>query len=277
MAMNTVIRLHRNFLHDDFRAARLLISGLVAAFLLTGCGSFAPQPQPTPDRRALWARSATLTPSPTLEPAGRASATPSPPPAVKALYLTLTPTATPTTVPPTPTPTPYPGVVQIGKSVRIIARTGLNIREAPAVNAKRLGNFPPNAVVVVIDGPTQADGYLWWQVDDQHGRTGWVAGSDGEDVWLTAELGDKRPVNRPVRLGDVVMVTTANGRNLSIRYEPGIHGLLKKRVVAGTHLQVIDGPVILDNVRWWKVQRADGLNGWAAEGGKRERWLSPME
>jgi len=238
--------------------------------MLAGCGSFAPQPQPTP--RAHERR--TATPVPTQTPAAAPSATPSPLPAVQALYRALTPTAT---ISPTPSPTPYPGQVQPHQAARIIAPTGLNIRETPAANAKRLGNFPAGAVVTVTDGPVQADGYLWWRVDDQFGRAGWVAGSDGEDVWLTGELGDKRPVNRSVRLGDVIMVTTANGRNLSIRYEPGVHGLLKKRVVAGTHLQVIDGPVILDNVRWWKVQRADGLNGWAAEGGARERWLSPME
>ncbi len=277
--MKQIFHSPRSLRQITVRPALLAIAGLAAAFLLSGCGSFAPQPQPTPDRRALWARTATAPPHPARASAIRATSTPSPtpPPVVQALYLTLTPTVTPTPVPPTPSPTPYPGVVQAGKPARIIARTGLNIRATPAASAQRLGNFPPNAVVMVTDGPVQADGYLWWQVDDGHGRAGWLAGSDGEDVWLTAELGDKRPVNRPVRLGDVVMVTTANGRNLSIRYEPGVHGLLKKRVVAGTHLQVIDGPVILDNVRWWKVQRADGLNGWAAEGGKRERWLSPME
>jgi len=275
--MNALHLLFRNLRRRQARSVLFLIIGLVWTLMLGGCGSFAPQPQPTPDRRALWARTPTLTPSPTLPPSPRASATPSPPPAVQALYNALTPTATATAVAPPPTPTPYPGALQGGKAARVIARTGLNIREAPAASAKRLGNFPPNAVVTVTEGPVQADGYLWWRVDDGYGRAGWVAGSDGEDIWLSGELGDKRPVNRPVRRGDVIMVTTANGRNLSIRYEPGVHGLLKKRVAAGTHLQIIDGPVILDNVRWWKVQRADGLTGWAAEGSKRERWLSPME
>ena len=251
----------------------LLAMCLLLIEILTSCGSFVPQPEPTPDRRTRSA--ATATPSPTLS--AQPSVTPTPPPAVQSLFLTLTPTSTPTAVLPTPTATPYPGLVQVGKEARVIARTGLNVREAPSPNAKRLGNFPPNAVVLVTGGPTESEGYLWWQTDNQHGLAGWVAGSDGEDIWLTGELGEKRPVNRPVRLGDVVMVTTANGRNLSIRYEPGVHGLLKKRVVAGTHLQVIDGPVILDNVRWWKVQRADGLTGWAAEGSSRERWLSPLE
>jgi len=88
-----------------------------------------------------------------------------------------------------------------------------------------------------------------------------------EKVWQTAPAGFLQFFEQP----------PCFGRNLSIRYEPGIHGLLKKRVEGGTMLQVIDGPVILDDVRWWKVQRADGLTGWAAEGSKRERWLSPME
>ncbi len=233
-----------------------------------GCGSFVPPPESTPTL---------TTPSPTPTIIVHQTATKTPPPAVRALYLTLTPTATATIPKPTPTPTPYPGLVHLGQPARVLARTGLNVREFPSPKATRLGNLPPNAVVVVTDGPVEAEGFLWWQIDNQYGLAGWVAGSDGEDVWLSGELGEKRPVNRPVRLGDVVMVTTANGRNLSIRYEPGIHGLLKRRVVAGTHLQVIDGPILLDNIRWWKVQRADGLTGWAAEGGKRERWLSPLE
>ena len=251
----------------------MLTALLMAMLAAAGCGSFVPQPQPTPDPRARRTPTATAT----FTPAAQPSATPTPAPAVQALYQTLTPTATPTPIIPTATPTPYPGNIQLGKAARITARTGLNIRQSPSANAPRTGNFPPNAVVVVTDGPVEADGYTWWHVDDQYGRAGWVAGSDGEDIWLTGDLGDKRPVNRPVRLGDEVMVTTAYGRNLSIRYEPGIHGLLKKRVEGGTMLQVIDGPVILDDVRWWKVQRADGLTGWAAEGSKRERWLSPME
>ncbi len=246
---------------------------LITMPLLAGCGAFVPTPTP----RIMPAATHERTPGPAPAPTHAIANTPTPAPAVQALYLTLTPTLTPTPVPPTPSPTPYPGSIAAGRQARVVARTGLNLREAPAAQAQRLGNLPPNAVVTVVAGPQMADSYLWWQVDDGFGHAGWVAGSDGEEVWLSGELGDKRPVNRPVRRGDVVMVTTANGRNLSIRYEPGVRGLLKKRVVAGTHLQIIDGPVLLDNVRWWKVQRADGLNGWAAEGSRRERWLSPME
>ncbi len=240
------------------------------ALMLGACGAFVPTPDPSPTPAPIFSVVKTIVVTP-------ATVTPTPPPAVRALYLTLTPTATPSPIQPTATPTPYPGGIVPGQPARVVARTGLNVREAPSPTARRLGNYPPNAVVKVMEGPVNQDGYLWWRVDNGHGLAGWVAGGDDQEVWLSGELGDKRPVNRPVRLGDVVQVTTANGRNLSIRYEPGVRGLLIKRVVAGTHLQVIDGPVILDNVRWWKVQRADGLTGWAAEGSTRERWLSPLE
>ena len=256
-------------LHSRFLLLAILAIGMMALLFVAGCGSFVPQPQATPTQRAL----ATLTPTPIVQP----SATPTLAAAVQALYQTLTPTSTPTPVPPTSTPTPMPGKVNLGQPARVTAPTGLNIREKPAARARRLGNLPPNAVVVVTQGPVEADGYIWWQVQDRYDLSGWVAGSDGEDIWLTGELGEKRPVNHPVRLGDEVMVTTSYGRNLSIRYEPGVHGLLKKRVAGGVILQVIDGPVILDGIRWWKVRRADGLTGWAAEGSKRERWLSPLE
>jgi hypothetical protein len=31
-------------------------------------------------------------------------------------------------------------------------------------------------VVEILDGPKEADDYTWWQVRDEAGITGWVAG-----------------------------------------------------------------------------------------------------
>jgi hypothetical protein len=131
----------------------------------------------------------------------------------------------------------------------------------------------------VLAGPVQADDYIWWQVDDEHGKSGWVAGVNREgELWLSGDLGEPRPVNRPVRLGDTVYVSVAANRSLTVRYEPGAKGFVARRVVGGTLLSVLEGPVLLDGKRWWKVRRQDdGLTGWAAEGDRETRWLKPVE
>jgi len=124
----------------------------------------------------------------------------------------------------------------------------------------------------------QADGYIWWEADDEHGKRGWVAGVTQEgELWLSSDLGEARPVNRPVRLGDTVYVSVASNRSLTVRYEPGSRGFVARRVVGGTLLSILEGPVVLDGKRWWRVLREDGLTGWAAEGDTETRWLKPME
>ncbi|RME86437.1 MAG: SH3 domain-containing protein, partial [Caldilineae bacterium] len=184
---------------------------------------------------------------------------------------------TPTPAPaPTATPTP-PGDIILGRPARVLAPTGVNIRKEPGVRAGRVGYFASGILVRVLEGPVYADGYIWWLVDDGYGKSGWIAGGDGQDVWLSGHIGDPRPVNRPVRLGDRVTVSVAPGKSLTIRYEPGTRGPIARRVIPGTRLDVIDGPVYLDDMRWWKVRRRDGLTGWAAEGDGKDRWLTPME
>jgi len=153
-----------------------------------------------------------------------------------------------------------------------------NIRQEPTTKAGRAGFYPAGALVIVLAGPVQADDYIWWQVDDEHGKSGWVAGVNREgELWLSGDLGEPRPVNRPVRLGDTVYVSVAANRSLTVRYEPGAKGFVARRVVGGTLLSVLEGPVLLDGKRWWKVQRQDdGLTGWAAEGDRETRWLKPV-
>ncbi len=236
-----------------------------------GCGSFAPRPNATPTPRP--------TPTPTPRPA---TLVPVQRPAPRANLLTQTPAASRPNAqaiqpaPPTATPTPVGNLV-LGRPARVVTAAGLNLREAPSIKAKRAGRLGAGVLVTVQEGPEQADGYIWWRVDDGYGRAGWVAGGDGQDVWLTGDIGDPRPVNRPVRLGDTVMVTVPFGRSLAVRYEPGKSSLRARRVLRGTRFTVIAGPVSVDGLRWWRVRRADGLVGWVAESDGRDRWLSPIE
>jgi len=249
------------------RRAGLLFSAGAFLFFILACGSFAPRPTPQTFL------------NPTLIPTRRSTATPTRP-------LPLTPTPfnnpvsandpTPTSSIPSPTPTPA-GNVRVGQAARVVARTGLNIRSEPSTQAELSGRFAPGAVVKVVGGPTFAEGYVWWQVDDGYGLAGWVAGGDEQSLWLDGDIGKPRPVNRPVRLGDIVTVSVAPGRVLTIRFEPGKKGTVNRRVRAGVLLDVVQGPVIMDGLRWWRLRHENGWEGWAAEGDAETRWLTPLE
>jgi hypothetical protein len=231
---------------------------LVAASL--ACGGFAPRPVVEP------------TPWPTWTPRPTATATRPP-----------TPTETLTPVPPTPTlapptATPIPGQPLLGAKARVVARTGVNIRQSPSTTAPRLGRFGAGVLVAVREGPVEADGFRWWRVEDGQGLSGWVAEGDAVDRWLDARIGAPRPVNRPVRLGDTVSVTVPAGIVLAIRFEPSTNSLAARRLAAGAILQVEEGPVAAEGLRWWLVSAEGGRPiGWAAEADADERWLSPVE
>jgi hypothetical protein len=187
--------------------------------------------------------------------------------------------AEPTTFEPEPAPIPTPaGNIVVGQQARIVAVSGVNIRQEPSTSAARAGFYASGALVDVLEGPVSADDYVWWKVDDRYGKSGWIAAGDGDAIWLNGEIGEPRPVNRQVRLGDMVYVSVAPGKVLTIRFEPGKNGFVSRRVKAGTLLFTLEGPVIIDGLRWWRVRRdEDGLTGWAAEGDRENRWLKPME
>jgi hypothetical protein len=59
---------------------------------------------------------------------------------------------------------------------------GLNLREQPSTYSKILGNAPEGTALTVTDGPSEADGYVWWQVQTPDGTIGWGAAN-----WLVLQ------------------------------------------------------------------------------------------
>lgn len=240
----------------------LIVLGLLLG-LLPGlaCGNLLPAPEPT-------------VPLPTATPVVEPTSMDTP---TSSVVPSLTPTATPTDAPmATPTDTPLPpGALRPDTPARVIARQGLNVRETPGTEGKLVGRFAPGTLLTVREGPTEADGYRWWRVESKQGLNGWVADGDEEDTWLTGEIGEPRPVNRPVLQGDRVVVTTSEGKWLALRYQPA--GTLIRRVPAGTEFTVKEGPVDAEGYRWWLLLDEEGEEGWAAEGDGKTRWLTPME
>ena len=210
---------------------------LFAVSLLWGlptlaCGSFAPRPTPTPSPQPIATVAEVIALAPTE--------TPTLPPIV------VEPTATPLLIP-TDTPAPQSNGLGTGSKAIVTAPAGLNMRTLPASASQLVVRLGSGQRVTVLEGPTEAEGFTWWRVDDGQGKLGWVAERDKETVWLTVEGGvvgqsqngvgganpNAKAVNRPPRVGDRVEVTMPSGSQLTIRTDPGKNAGTVTRVDPG--------------------------------------------
>lgn len=243
---------------------RLLLPLLLVLPAMVACGGF--QIRVTP----------AASPSPQVNRAAAgATRTPAPPPTA-----TVAPTRPPTATL-TATPTPVAGLAP-GKSARVSASGGINMRDKPNSAAKLVGRLGADTTVSIKDGPTDADGYTWWLVDDGSGNVGWVAAGTRDDPWLSPEKGSAaatssgKLVNRAVRLGDRVQVTTQEGKMLTLREAAGTNSAPTARALLGTLFTVRSGPVRQDGYLWWELE-GEQVKGWGAEGEEGDRWLTPVE
>ncbi len=233
---------------------------LVWAGPILACGSF--QPRPTPSPQPVVATSTPLSPA-AVQPPATAAPTQPPPPTATAV--------------PSPTPTVAVRIaLKVGDQARIVADTGLNIREQPSTNAPVVVLLARGKRVLVLEGPAASDGYVWWKVDDNQGNIGWLAGGDGREEWISPQVGEPRPVNRSPIVGDRVVVTLVG--ELSIRALPGVSSPLVSRARTNQQFNVVAGPQSADNYFWYQIRSDDGsVEGWAADGRDGERWLTPLE
>lgn len=95
--------------------------------------------------------------------------------------------------------------------------------------------------------------------------TAYLRDTAGELVDLTALLGAVgAPQWGPVfRAGDRARIQTTQGDSLNVRDGPG--GSVLIQLANGTQVTVLGGPRWYDGSRWWRIQTADGIVGWAVE------------
>lgn len=51
----------------------------------------------------------------------------------------------------------------------------LSYRSGPGLNYARLTIMKNETILKVLEGPEEADGYIWWQLEDEYGFIGWAA------------------------------------------------------------------------------------------------------
>jgi hypothetical protein len=159
---------------DEKRFPRvwLLSMGILSVILVVGVVALAFlalfQPPPTP---TLDLSPSTLPPSTSVTLPGEETETEATPTPVM-VQSTLVP------LPSTSTPVPaVPQEIAIGVYVQVSGTGGgdLSFRAGPGTNYARLKIIAEGAVLKVLDGPSEADGYVWWQLQDvSDGMVGWA-------------------------------------------------------------------------------------------------------
>jgi hypothetical protein len=165
-----------------------------------------------------------------------------------------------------------------------VTATLINVHSDASTSANQVGQLSAGTVVTVTDGPEQADNLTWYKVDNGAGTTGWVALGPPDSPWLMPQAnGTPAPtaagphlVDRAIKVGDIVQVTTQDGQLLTVRSDAGADADAIAKAEAGTQFTVVDGPVQKDNLTWWEIS-GDQYKGWAAEGDGQTRWLTPVE
>jgi len=225
-----------------------------------------------------------VTPTPTLEPSQQVAAEPT-----NAAVPTTRPTVAAAAVTPQPvaaTATPVPPSASTPRQARVIASGGLNVRETASAKAKLVGRLNGNSVATVLEGPTQAENYDWYRIDNGAGVVGWVAAGPQNDPWLrledqaaagpTATPAGLKLVDRAIQVGDRVQVTTDSNQVLTVRADPSRGANAVAKIPRGTLFTIKSGPVQQDNLTWWELTSAT-VDGWAADGDGTNRWLTPVE
>lgn len=94
------------------------------------------------------------------------------------------------TVQPTFTPVPTPDVAVAPDTITpgyyaVVVNTdnvGVTVRGGPSTSNASLTIAAEGSILLVLDGPTEANDFLWWQVRLEDGTEGWVAGDFIEPI-----------------------------------------------------------------------------------------------
>lgn len=99
----------------------------------------------------------------------------------------ITPTATVVLTVGTPPATIPPTEIRPGALVLVVETggAGLRLRELATTNAAVVTTVREGTVLTVLDGPEEADDYVWWQVRTPDGEEGW-----GASNWLALKAED---------------------------------------------------------------------------------------
>jgi dipeptidyl aminopeptidase/acylaminoacyl peptidase len=81
-----------------------------------------------------------------------------------------------------------------------------------------------------------------------------------------AQAQPAEPANLTLAVGSQARVRVTDGDSLRVRAEPGTKAKVLFKAETGITVTLVDGPQTADDLTWWKIQTADGKEGWTVAG-----------
>lgn len=131
---------------------------------------------------------------------------------------------------------------------------GVNLRDVPRIDAKVNVILLSQETGTVIDGPREADGHTWFQLESARG-TGWAASR-------YLGIGQPDPSNSAqIAIGDTVGLATDG---INVRSTTSLSAEVIRILLAGDIVYVVDGPRQAEGYTWFKLATDYG-DGWAVD------------
>ena len=144
------------------------------------------------------------------------------------------------------------GEFSFGQNIRFTSET--NIRTQPSTTASIVGTVPRNTWAFVMAGPTERNGYTWYQVRAYQVGDGWSIADN-----LMAAPTNTSPSAKFV-VGDVVAAT----EDANIRPRPGIAQTITAMAYSGTQMTITRPAFGVTERVWYGVYGSFG-GGWAVQ------------
>ncbi len=152
----------------------------------------------------------------------------------------------------------------------------LNLRDAPALGARRIRCIPSGASVIAAGPAVAADGFVWLEVDSPQGH-GWVAAkylsrtatasppvSASEPPALATAPAAEATAPEPVSALAIGVVDNSPGC-LRLRDAATVQGVIRDCMAAGASLTILSDVVVAgDGYNWLNVRTPGGHDGWVA-------------
>ena len=119
-----------------------------------------------------------------------------------------------------------------------------------------IAKVPAGKKATILEGPIIKDGIKYWHVKFEDGTEGWV-----DEEGLDSLYGEREPLkDKPSLIGGTI---EANKDGTKVYDSPG--GNVIKIKDKGARGEILEGPLVINGIKYWHVKFEDGTDGWVSE------------